>query len=88
MSTDAIMLLIGIVVVGWVLSQISGYVGKKSREREERLGKKPALSEDEKMWSAGWMKCSASTGKGTFGFSFLCVWGMMESKGKNRFLPT
>ncbi len=54
MSTDAIMLLIGIVVVGWVLAQLSGYAGRKAREREERLGKKPALSEDEKMWER-WM---------------------------------
>ena len=54
MSTDAMMLLIGIVVVGWVLAQLSGYAGKKSREIEERLGKKPALSEDEKMWER-WM---------------------------------
>ena len=30
------------------------------------------------MWSAGWMKCSASTGKGTFGFSFF--WGGMMEK--------
>ena len=52
MSTDAMMLLIGIVVVGWVLAQLSGYAGRKSRE--ERLGKKPTLSEDEKMWER-WM---------------------------------
>ena len=51
---DALMLLLGIVAVGWVLSQISGYAGKKSREREEQLGKKPALSENEKMWEC-WM---------------------------------
>ena len=30
MSTDAMMLLIGIVVVGWVLAQLSGYVGRMS----------------------------------------------------------
>lgn len=54
MSTDAMMLLIGIVVVGWVLAQLSGYAGRKSREREERLGKKSTLSEDEKMWER-WM---------------------------------
>ena len=54
MSTDAMMLLIGIVVVGWVLAQLSGYAGRKSRERDERLGKKPTLSEDEKMWER-WM---------------------------------
>ena len=54
MSTDAMMLLIGIVVVGWVLAQLSGYAGRKSREREDRLGKKPTLSEDEKMWER-WM---------------------------------
>ena len=41
MSTDAMMLLIGIVVVGWVLAQLSGYAGRKSRE-------------DEKMWER-WM---------------------------------
>ena len=54
MSTDAIMLLIGSVVVGWVLAQLSGYAGRKAREKEERSGKKPALSEDEKMWKR-WM---------------------------------
>ena len=54
MSRDAMLLLIGIVVVGWVLAQLSGYAGRKAREKAERSGKKPALSEDEKMWER-WM---------------------------------